>query len=106
MNVLYQLHHVGSLNSQNIAPVTYMWKLLQSNFVSKVDNMDKSEEQQRVDSCALLRKIWLWIHPAAFREGYRVLESICERVRRTCCNNQFWYLRVMVNIRMSLHFVA
>ncbi|CAI9108481.1 OLC1v1008079C1 [Oldenlandia corymbosa var. corymbosa] len=73
------LRHVGPLNSKSIAPVTYMWRSRQSNSVCKVGETGDYDEQQSVDNCALLRQLWLWIHPSAFSEGYCVLQSECER---------------------------
>ncbi|KAL3517357.1 hypothetical protein ACH5RR_019946 [Cinchona calisaya] len=62
------LHHLGSPFAQAVAPVTYMWRQQNPNF----DFYDKQQ------SYASSRRLWIWIHPAAFREGYDVLESACQ----------------------------
>ncbi|XP_059298990.1 ribonucleases P/MRP protein subunit POP1 isoform X1 [Lycium ferocissimum] len=75
-----ELHHVGATFSQTIAPVTYMWQPQQCRSAdTKVDNADICGEQQKVDGCASLRRLWVWIHAAAFGEGYNALQIACER---------------------------
>ncbi|KAK4369445.1 hypothetical protein RND71_013237 [Anisodus tanguticus] len=75
-----ELHHVGATFSQTIAPVTYMWQPQQcSNADTKVDDAIMCGEQQKVDGCASSRRLWVWIHAAAFSEGYKALQNACER---------------------------
>ncbi|KAJ8558035.1 hypothetical protein K7X08_004801 [Anisodus acutangulus] len=75
-----ELHHVGPTFSQTIAPVTYMWQPLQCrNADMKVDNANICGEQQKVDGCVSLRRLRIWIHAAAFSEGYKALQNSCER---------------------------
>ncbi|OIT07044.1 hypothetical protein A4A49_41115 [Nicotiana attenuata] len=42
---------------------------------TKVDRAN----QQKIDDCASLRRLWVWIHAAAFSEGYNALQNACER---------------------------
>ncbi|XP_055830492.1 ribonucleases P/MRP protein subunit POP1 [Solanum dulcamara] len=75
-----ELHHVGATFSKTIAPVTYMWQPQQCRKAdTKVDHADICGEQQKIDGCASLRRLWVWIHAAAFSEGYNVLQNACER---------------------------
>ena len=76
----WQLHHVGTVFAQPVAPVTYMWRPQNPILTARVDKIDNKDEQQSIDSYASSRQLWIWIHPAAFREGYDVLESACETV--------------------------
>ncbi|GAA0157291.1 endoribonuclease [Lithospermum erythrorhizon] len=61
------LHFGGSTNSQIIAPVTYMWQ-----------PRPTCSNQETVEKNALCRKVWVWLHPAALREGYAILKHACE----------------------------
>ncbi|XP_027178382.1 uncharacterized protein LOC113777480 [Coffea eugenioides] len=72
------LHHVGAVFAQPVAPVTYMWRPQNPILTARVDKIDNKDEQQSIDRYASSRQLWIWIHPAAFREGYDVLESACE----------------------------
>nr|XP_027114112.1 uncharacterized protein LOC113732501 [Coffea arabica] len=72
------LHHVGTVFAQPVAPVTYMWRPQNPILTARVDKIDSKDEQQSIDSYVSSRQLWIWIHPAAFREGYDVLESACE----------------------------
>ncbi|WMV53496.1 hypothetical protein MTR67_046881 [Solanum verrucosum] len=75
-----ELHHVGATFSKTIAPVTYMWQPQQCRKTdTKVDHADICGEQQKIDGCASLRRLWVWIHAAAFSEGYNTLQNACER---------------------------
>lgn len=75
-----ELHHVGDTFSKIIAPVTYMWQPQQCrNADTTVDHAYICGEQKNIDGCASLRRLWVWIHSAAFREGYNALENACER---------------------------
>lgn len=72
------LHHVGSVFARAIAPVTYMWQPQNPNFRPRVDKSDTYDKQQSAERYASSRQLWIWIHPAAFREGYDALVSACE----------------------------
>ncbi|PHT31413.1 hypothetical protein CQW23_27750 [Capsicum baccatum] len=75
-----ELHHVGATFAKTVAPVTYMWQPQQCRKAdAKVDHADICGEQQKVDGCASLRRLWVWIHAAAFIEGYNALQNACER---------------------------
>ncbi|XP_070023847.1 ribonucleases P/MRP protein subunit POP1-like isoform X2 [Nicotiana sylvestris] len=75
-----ELHHAGAVFSQTIAPVTYMWQPQQCrNADTKVDHSNICGEQQKIDGCSSLRRLWVWIHAAAFKEGYNALQNACER---------------------------
>ncbi|KAG5574816.1 hypothetical protein H5410_054950 [Solanum commersonii] len=75
-----ELHHVGDTFSKTMAPVTYMWQPQQCRKTdTKVDHADICGEQQKIDGCASLRRLWVWIHAAAFSEGYNALQNACER---------------------------
>lgn len=47
------------------------------------ENADSSghDEQEMVNSSVSTRQLWVWIHPAAYGEGYDVLKAACEKVR-------------------------
>ncbi|KAK1270530.1 hypothetical protein QJS04_geneDACA012671 [Acorus gramineus] len=77
-----ELHHVGAPASQLIAPVTYMWR----PFSRSHGNMDVdiyennvphgSSGREHLDSS---RQLWVWIHAAAFTEGFNALTSACHK---------------------------
>lgn len=46
---------------------------------TKVDHAGICGEQQKIDGCASSRRLWVWIHAAAFSEGYNALLNACER---------------------------
>ncbi|CAN4115014.1 unnamed protein product [Withania somnifera] len=74
------LHHVGATFSKTIAPVTYMWQPQQCRKAdTQVDHANICGEKQKIDGCASLRRLWVWIHAAAFSEGYNALQNACER---------------------------
>ncbi|CAN4099942.1 unnamed protein product [Withania somnifera] len=75
-----ELHHVGATFSKTIAPVTYMWQPQQCRKAyTKVDHANICGEQQKIDGCASLRRrLWVWIHAAAFGEGFNALQNDSE----------------------------
>lgn len=77
-----ELHHVGAPSSITIAPVTYMWRPShqQSGDFDVVGHKnDVCHDILKIDNSSASRQVWVWIHAAAFREGYDVLESACQR---------------------------
>lgn len=75
-----ELHDVGATFSKTIAPVTYMWQPQQCRKAdTKVDHANICGEQQKINGCTSLRRLWVWIHAAAFSEGYNALQNACER---------------------------
>ncbi|KAK3034634.1 hypothetical protein RJ639_033589 [Escallonia herrerae] len=69
------LHHFEASPSRAIAPVTYMWRPLQERG-ARLDaaghNTDGRDGPRNIDSCSSTRRVWIWIHASAFREGYEV----------------------------------
>ncbi|MCD7468907.1 hypothetical protein HAX54_007460 [Datura stramonium] len=75
-----ELHDVGASVSKTIAPVTYMWQPQQFRKAdTKVDHANICGEEQKINGCTSLRRLWVWIHAAAFSEGYNALQNACER---------------------------
>lgn len=68
--ICWQLHHVGVRFSHIIAPVTYLWR--------PYHNIDGCDDPMRIDGSSSTRQVWVWIHAAAFREGYEALKSACQ----------------------------
>lgn len=62
------LHHGGASKSNTIAPVIYMWRPIQQS-------TDTNAESGRANG---IRQLWIWIHAAAFTEGYNALKIACE----------------------------
>nr|GEZ67722.1 ribonucleases P/MRP protein subunit POP1 isoform X1 [Tanacetum cinerariifolium] len=62
------LHHGGASKSNTIAPVIYMWRPIQQS-------TDTNAEGDRANE---IRQLWIWIHAAAFNEGYNALKIACE----------------------------
>ncbi|KAL2460020.1 ribonuclease Ps [Abeliophyllum distichum] len=98
------LHHAGKPFSPTIAPVTYMWRPLTRIAVNReVHNASLCDEQQIIDNGAPFRQLWVWIHSAAFREGYDALRSACERqmdvtghsLKCTSCEGQLGNLELI-----------
>ncbi|CAK8574590.1 unnamed protein product [Lathyrus sativus] len=80
------LHQVGAPVSQAIAPVTYMWRpTFQENITDLgvsdekiIPDVDLCEKSERLD-CSSSRHLWVWIHAAAFEEGYDNLKLACQK---------------------------
>ncbi|KAM7523324.1 hypothetical protein LguiA_013226 [Lonicera macranthoides] len=64
------LHHVGARFSHIIAPVTYLWR--------PSHNIDGCDDPMRIEGSSSTRQVWVWIHAAAFTEGYEALKSACQ----------------------------
>lgn len=92
IDFFWQLHHVGAPSSLTIAPVTYMWRPShqQSRDFDVVGHKnDVCHDILKIDNSSASRQVWVWIHAAAFREGYDVLESACQREVRYRYLNPF-----------------
>ncbi|KAK1318049.1 hypothetical protein QJS10_CPB04g01209 [Acorus calamus] len=79
------LHHVGAPASRLIAPVTYMWwpfSRVHGNmdvdiYENNVPNgSSRPSGREHLDSS---RQLWVWIHSAAFTEGFNALTSACHK---------------------------
>lgn len=68
-----QLYHMDSSASHLIAPVKYMWHPMRSEGV-ECKNLSNSESD-----ILSVRKLWIWIHAAAFHEGCNALRAACEK---------------------------
>lgn len=83
INLVKQLHDAGKPSSPPIAPVTYMWRPMQQ-IITKVEEPSSEvtsgvmEQQPNMDKSTFNRKLWLWIHPASFKEAYASLSLACE----------------------------
>ncbi|CAK9145232.1 unnamed protein product [Ilex paraguariensis] len=83
--VIYEsamLHHVGAPFSQAIAPVIYMWRPFHGQYTrvyAEGNGTDGCDELHGIDGCSSFRQVWIWIHAAAFIEGYNALTSACQR---------------------------
>ncbi|XP_019168248.1 PREDICTED: ribonucleases P/MRP protein subunit POP1-like isoform X1 [Ipomoea nil] len=72
------LHHYGVSFSSAIAPVTYMWQPRNVRGLNvEVSNVDECERQNRVDDFASSRRLWIFIHASAHKEGFEALQSAC-----------------------------
>ncbi|KAG1326181.1 ribonucleases P/MRP protein subunit POP1 [Cocos nucifera] len=77
------LYHVGSPLSHFIAPVIYMWRPFLND-----DNRDNVQQDDVSNGCCnsgkngsgtLPRQLWIWIHAAAFNEGFNALRFACQK---------------------------
>ncbi|KAJ4796278.1 Ribonucleases P/MRP protein subunit POP1 [Rhynchospora pubera] len=63
------LYHMDSSASHFVAPVLYMWQRMTS---------------ERVEwEISSVRKLWIWIHAAAFHEGCNALRIACEKQQKS-----------------------
>ncbi|KAK9086285.1 hypothetical protein Syun_028679 [Stephania yunnanensis] len=77
------LHYVGAPSSEVIGPVTYMWRPC----MSCNDGADHEESHGidglgasgRSSPCSSFRQLWIWIHAAAFSEGFDSLQIACQK---------------------------
>ncbi|XP_068642677.1 ribonucleases P/MRP protein subunit POP1-like [Aristolochia californica] len=67
------LHHVGAPHSHLIAPVIYMWR---PSYQETTD----SEVGIVPTRCNSVRQLWVWLHAAAFHEGFNALRYACEKL--------------------------
>lgn len=72
------LHYGRHESSKAICPVTYMWRpsLCQDNGVGVREK--GADENTKIESGSHLRRLWIWIHPSAFREGFDCLKLACQ----------------------------
>ncbi|KAF3336244.1 ribonucleases P/MRP protein subunit POP1 [Carex littledalei] len=67
------LYHMDSSASRLIAPVKYMWHHMRSEIV---ECKNSSNNESGILS---VWKLWIWVHAAAFHEGYNALRAACEK---------------------------
>ncbi|XP_078180291.1 ribonucleases P/MRP protein subunit POP1-like [Carex rostrata] len=67
------LYHMDSSASRLIAPVKYMWHHMTSEIV-ECNSSSKNES-----GILSVRKLWIWVHAAAFHEGYNALRAACKK---------------------------
>ncbi|KAG9449253.1 hypothetical protein H6P81_009218 [Aristolochia fimbriata] len=67
------LYHIGAPHSHLIAPVTYMWR---PSYQEKIN----TEVGIFPTSSNSFRQMWVWLHAAAFDEGFNALNSACEKM--------------------------
>lgn len=84
-----QLHHGGATCSHTIAPVTYMWRPHEHSEINDVDKGDGIYATEAIKNSSALRLVWIWIHAAAFREGFDALECASRREVRYIYSNPF-----------------
>ncbi|KAJ4969165.1 hypothetical protein NE237_015866 [Protea cynaroides] len=77
------LYHTGLLNSQPVAPVSYMWRPLDGQKLDiDAENLTSNggSESQNTTCKSSFRQLWIWIHAAAFVEGYDALKFACQKL--------------------------
>ncbi|XP_042503361.1 ribonucleases P/MRP protein subunit POP1 isoform X1 [Macadamia integrifolia] len=76
------LHHIGVLNSQLVAPVTYMWRPLSRQRLDIAEDLTSNgdSKSQNGPCKSSFRQLWIWIHAAAFVEGYDALKFACQKL--------------------------
>ncbi|KAH7655112.1 Ribonuclease P protein [Dioscorea alata] len=79
------LYHVGTHLSQLIAPVMYMWRPFDRGnahiCVEQDHNSGRcSMPDENSHSNLSYRQLWIWIHAAAFNEGFDALRSACQKL--------------------------
>ncbi|XP_074365122.1 ribonucleases P/MRP protein subunit POP1-like [Apium graveolens] len=77
--MILQLHHGGATCSHTIAPVTYMWQPHERSEINDVDKGDGLHHTETIDKDSALRLVWIWIHGAAFKEGFDAVECASQR---------------------------
>ncbi|WOK97407.1 ribonucleases P/MRP protein subunit POP1-like [Canna indica] len=65
------LYYVGAPVSKFIAPIIYMWRPLSGD-----DHITVVKDG--VFNNSSIRKLWIWIHAAAYDEGFDVLNNACQ----------------------------
>ncbi|XP_010914572.2 ribonucleases P/MRP protein subunit POP1 [Elaeis guineensis] len=77
------LYHVENPLSHFIAPVIYMWRPFLSD-----DNRNSVQQDDVSNGCCKSgkngsgtspRQLWIWIHAAAFNEGFNTLRFACQK---------------------------
>ncbi|XP_058082122.1 ribonucleases P/MRP protein subunit POP1 isoform X7 [Magnolia sinica] len=78
------LHHVGAPISQLIAPVTFMWRPFSSIHididVENDSNLNGHCMSEKSECSTSYRQLWVWIHAAAFSEGFGALRYACQEL--------------------------
>ncbi|TMW57131.1 hypothetical protein Poli38472_003056 [Pythium oligandrum] len=69
------LYNVEQFPMGAIAPVTFMWRPLKSDFDGSTGKFTLSSSWQSTK-----RQLWLWIHPAAFMEAASAISEACQNV--------------------------
>lgn len=77
--MILQLHHGGATCSHTIAPVTYMWQPHECSEIKDVDKGHGLHDTKTIDNSSALRLVWIWIHAAAFKEGFDAVECASRR---------------------------
>lgn len=72
------LHHSRKDDSKAICPVTYMWQPFQQQD-NGVGIEGKGTDENVNISCAHYRRLWIWMHPSAFGEGFDCLKLYCQK---------------------------
>ncbi|XP_008809253.2 ribonucleases P/MRP protein subunit POP1 isoform X2 [Phoenix dactylifera] len=76
------LYHVGNPLSHFIAPVIYMWRPFLSDDRNSVQQDDVSNgccNSGKNGSSTSPRQLWIWLHAAAFNEGFNALRFACQK---------------------------
>ncbi|KAJ3702893.1 hypothetical protein LUZ61_006598 [Rhynchospora tenuis] len=71
------LYHMDSSASHFVAPVMYMWQQMTSERVECEISLNSESSMSSV------RKLWIWIHAAAFHEGCNALRFACEKQQKS-----------------------
>ncbi|XP_020101918.1 uncharacterized protein LOC109719568 isoform X2 [Ananas comosus] len=82
------LYDVRPPHSQLVAPVMYMWQPYFSNnknyATEQHDTSNICSSSGESERRTLTRKLWIWIHAAAFEEGIDALRFACQRQVHEC----------------------
>ncbi|URD90880.1 Ribonucleases P MRP protein subunit POP1 containing protein [Musa troglodytarum] len=82
------LYHIEAPVSNLISPVIYMWQpfLRDSDHVNaEKDGVSNSSGSTHKDECSSpIKKLWIWIHAAAFNEGFGVIDNACQKQMHEC----------------------
>ncbi|XP_020573536.1 LOW QUALITY PROTEIN: ribonucleases P/MRP protein subunit POP1-like [Phalaenopsis equestris] len=74
------LYDVRSLLLKFIAPVTYMWlPLKRGEIYFDSGQIDAHSSFSRSEGSACSRQLWIWLHPASYREGFNALSYACQK---------------------------
>ncbi|KAM0951191.1 putative ribonuclease P [Dioscorea sansibarensis] len=79
------LCHVGNHPSRLIAPVMYMWRPFGGGNTHICVKQDHSSDcytmpDENGHNTLSSRQLWIWIHAAAFNEGFDALRSACQKL--------------------------
>ncbi|XP_039114260.1 ribonucleases P/MRP protein subunit POP1 isoform X4 [Dioscorea cayenensis subsp. rotundata] len=79
------LYHVGTHLSRLIAPVMYMWRPFDRGNAHICVEQDHNSghcsiPDENSHSNLSDRQLWIWIHAAAFNEGFDALTSACQKL--------------------------